>query len=54
MDVLNLKKLNDRKLNDRIQDESRFANDLQRDFPSITRTEALQIAREVLSRRKQK
>lgn len=35
-----------------IQEEARIANDLQRDHPEMTRTEALQTAREIMSRQR--
>jgi hypothetical protein len=35
-----------------IQEEARIANDLQRDRPEMTRTEALQIAREIMNRQR--
>lgn len=35
-----------------VQEEARIANDLQRDHPEMTRTEALRIAREIMDRRR--
>jgi hypothetical protein len=34
----------DRERDERIQEEARMANDLQADYPEMTRTEALKIA----------
>ena len=48
MDVLDLKKRNDERADQRIRDEARIANDIQKDHPEVARTEALKLAKKMM------
>lgn len=50
MDLTNLRRKNDDRAWADLQEEARIANDLQRDHPDITRTEALKAARDLVEK----